>query len=661
MAGLKIQNLPNAVALTGAEFMPLSQSGITVRSQINDISTFIITQLAFDFAEEVDDRVAALIQDGTGISWDYSDLANTLTATVTLAPFDTGDLVEGANLYYTQARFDSAFSFKDTGDLAEGVNFYYTEPRFDASFAGKNTGDLAEGSNLYFTDERVDDRVSALIQDSPTINWTYDDGLNILTAEFAGNVAASDVSILNIAGATYTDLQEFINLSSSAGSFSGGIITDSGGGQIDVSGGNGFLRILDDDVSDIVSFSWANLLNATIPLNTTRFVGVEYNAGAPQVILKTADVWDYDTEFPLGIVVNEGGTLYIVNKPWQYADSTSNIIERFDGTTKILRDERIGGIIVGETGTRNITLTAGQFLSCLSEFPITAKDTSGADSFDLYYRDGIGGWTLSAAQTQWNNSQYDDGSGILAAMTPDYYKSLWVYSTLDDKLIMLMGQAEYADIGTLLSSDSPPSTFPARVEQIGYIIGRIIVQEGAATAAQIQTSFANILSLGNVTDHGNLSGLSDDDHLQYHTDLRADAWLATKDTDELAEGAGNLYYTDARVNTLLATKRYISPAQAITAGGALTLAHGLGAVPTFWTAHLVNVIPINGYSIGDIATISMMLQDADRGVQIDPDATNLVIRFGLSAATFKVLDKATGNAVNILNVGWNIVFSAWVI
>lgn len=46
-------------------------------------------------------------------------------------------------------------------------------------------------------------------------------------------------------------------------------------------------------------------------------------------------------------------------------------------------------------------------------------------------------------------------------------------------------------------------------------------------------------------DHGSIAGLSDDDHTQYHTDARADTWLATKDTDDLAEGS-NLYFTDER-------------------------------------------------------------------------------------------------------------------
>jgi len=86
--------------------------------------------------ERVDDRVSALIQNGTGITWTYDDNANTLTANVSLSPFDTDDLAEGS-------------------------------------------------LNLYYTDERVDDRISALIQNGTGLTWTYNDVSNTLT----GNVS----------------------------------------------------------------------------------------------------------------------------------------------------------------------------------------------------------------------------------------------------------------------------------------------------------------------------------------------------------------------------------------------------------------------------------------------------------------------------------------
>ena len=46
-----------------------------------------------------------------------------------LTGFDTADLTEGTNLYYTDARFDTRLGTKDTGDLSEGSNKYYTDAR----------------------------------------------------------------------------------------------------------------------------------------------------------------------------------------------------------------------------------------------------------------------------------------------------------------------------------------------------------------------------------------------------------------------------------------------------------------------------------------------------------------------------------------------------
>ena len=50
-----------------------------------------------------------------------------------------------------------------------------------------------------------------------------------------------------------------------------------------------------------------------------------------------------------------------------------------------------------------------------------------------------------------------------------------------------------------------------------------------------------------ITDHGALTGLSDDDHTQYHNDARALTWLGTRSTSDLSEGT-NLYYTEGRVS-----------------------------------------------------------------------------------------------------------------
>ena len=147
---------------------------------------------------------------GTLVANIEGDVTGAVTGTVSsLSNHDTGDLAEGSNLYYTQARFDSAFTAKSTSDLSEGTNLYYTDTRFDtrlatkdtddvaegltnlyytsarfdSAFGGKSTSDLSEGSNLYYTDARVQ---------AVSINNVVED----TTPQLGGNLASNGNDIL---------------------------------------------------------------------------------------------------------------------------------------------------------------------------------------------------------------------------------------------------------------------------------------------------------------------------------------------------------------------------------------------------------------------------------------------------------------------------------
>jgi hypothetical protein len=96
---------------------------------------------------------------------------------------------------------------------------------------------------------------------------------------------------------------------------------------------------------------------------------------------------------------------------------------------------------------------------------------------------------------------------------------------------------------------------------------------------------------------------------------------------------------------------FVSTDQTITPAGALTLAHGLGATPRFWSVVLVCTTADLGYSVGDVVASYSI----NRPV-LWPDATNLNVRFG--ANTITLLDKTTGVAANITNANWKARFSA---
>jgi hypothetical protein len=117
-------------------------------------------------------------------------------------PVTTSDLAEGTNLYYTQARFDTALGNKTTADLTEGTNLYYTTARFNADFNNQNTSNLPEGTNLYYTDTRARAAISV------TGDGSYNNTSGVITIDspvdsvngYTGVVAltSNDVSEGNI-------------------------------------------------------------------------------------------------------------------------------------------------------------------------------------------------------------------------------------------------------------------------------------------------------------------------------------------------------------------------------------------------------------------------------------------------------------------------------
>lgn len=120
----------------------------------------------------------------------------------------TTDLVtEASNLYYTQARFDSAFAAKSTTDLSEGSNLYWTETRFDSSFGLKTTDDLTQGSsNFYY---------SSSLFDSDFGSKNTDD----LSEGVTNRYYSSSLFDADLGGKTTTDLAEGSNLYWTQGRF----------------------------------------------------------------------------------------------------------------------------------------------------------------------------------------------------------------------------------------------------------------------------------------------------------------------------------------------------------------------------------------------------------------------------------------------------------
>jgi hypothetical protein len=109
---------------------------------------------------------------------------------------------------------------------------------------------------------------------------------------------------------------------------------------------------------------------------------------------------------------------------------------------------------------------------------------------------------------------------------------------------------------------------------------------------------------------------------------------------------------------------FLSSGQTITSAGSLTIAHGLTVEPDIIQVYLQCTTAERGYSIGDKVQINSMSGNANsatadnKGIAFVFDATNLVIRFGADTNVFRILDKSTGMAENLINGNWQLYVKA---
>lgn len=182
------------------------------------------------------------IPEGTNSYW--TSLRATTSISSLIAATTTTALAEGTNLYYTVLRFANALAGTTTDALTEGSNnLYYTSARFntafDQRFAATSTTGLVEGTNLYYTSQRVRD----LIQSA-------DGSLTVST------------SSLTINGVPYFDgvslVTDVPNLSYNSGMFTVSGLTLGSGGMVSYDGGGN--RIVVGNSSAIIGFDVGNVL-----------------------------------------------------------------------------------------------------------------------------------------------------------------------------------------------------------------------------------------------------------------------------------------------------------------------------------------------------------------------------------------------------------------
>ena len=364
------------IELSGGGELSVTQADINTDNITEGSTNLFITN------ERVDDRVNALIVAGTGVSKTYDDAANTLTVALDFAEFNTSNITENTNLYYTNDRADARADLKVAA--ATGANL---------DLSSKSTSDLSEGTNQYYTEARVQAKLdNAFAQLSAMLNNLATSTtltLNLSGDPTPGAVVTTGVSVGGGGGFTGATA-----VATSGGTGSGLTVdtTVDGDGNITAAavnaGGSDYLitdtvTITNANAGKVLGLNLASLVGGT-GYSTATGVSATGGDGSSLTVDITASAGGAITN----VTINNAGTGYAV------------------GNTVTIANANASGIkTIGNISAADAARTAGTYTLGTTDY---ATQASGANATFTVVIDGTGAATISVT---------DDGSGFIADET----------------------------------------------------------------------------------------------------------------------------------------------------------------------------------------------------------------------------------------------------
>ena len=211
------------------------------------------------------------------------------------------------------------FDTLTTADVTEGANLYYTDARFDTRLATKTTANLTEGANLYFTNARADARITNALKDEDNMasdSATHVPSQQSVKAYVDSSVSGISSTSLNTGAITYDD-NEILGTRSNENI----LITPNGTGKVIISA----LESSSMNAPSSLSGTYSITSPTTITLNPTSEI---INLAPMKLLGKTAT--------QLGSFVASSGSMVAVSdqgyKPayydgsnWKYIHNDANV------------------------------------------------------------------------------------------------------------------------------------------------------------------------------------------------------------------------------------------------------------------------------------------------------------------------------------------------
>jgi len=282
------------------------------------------------------------------------------------------------------------------------------------------------------------------------------------------------------------------------------LVTAGTGLNVDVAAGHGWIS---RHVPNHDSFNVAwEADTVALTANTTNYVGYDSVASSLTAVTSLPGT----TTLLLATVITDSSDIRFIHRTRELAHDTQAKLQEYLLTTRKVLLRNGLSVVAGSTGTR-FEVDSGDYYRGMDSIPYTGTGTDAV--FSYFY--GSNGATEVASQTDVSTTQYDSG-GTLTAMTAGYYRSDTVLLTSDGRVSVIYGTEEFAVEQDAINTD--PGATPTFIQESGIRLARLIVQQGGSITTLVdERPIDSVSGSGgtSITVHGDLSGLSANDHPQY--------------------------------------------------------------------------------------------------------------------------------------------------
>jgi hypothetical protein len=255
------------------------------------------------------------------------------------------------------------------------------------------------------------------------------------------------------------------------------------------------------------------LYRRTVPANTAlavtdnalNYIYVTWNAGSP-IYAATTDrsLLTHSLNIPVGrLEMSSGSIEYSITYGFL---SKGSAVRNIDRLMRINNDggiQRESGLGISETATRVVNIGSGYAWFGLTRLPLDAI-VMGAVGVIAQLKYHSGGVWASSTITQYNNSQYDNGTNLVSLGVGRYAVN-WVYrNIITNEMDIVLGNGNYT-LAQAEASQRPPR--PETIDAFYVLCGRIIAQNGATASTVIENVSSTAFTQAAVSIHNDLSGI----------------------------------------------------------------------------------------------------------------------------------------------------------